>query len=283
MKRIITAAAVLALGSGMALADVVPTPYGINMLDAASPVAVDGHAFHDLLNLIIIAITIFVAGLMGYTMWRFSAKRNPVPSRTTHNTLIEVLWTVVPVIILVVIAIPSFKLLYFQDRTEQAELTIKAIGRQWYWDYEYPDHNFTFSSRLDKERHYQPGQTQAGEQRLLDVDNQVVLPSETNIRVLTTAGDVIHAWAVPSLFVKRDAVPGRTNETWTRIAKEHEGKVLYGQCSEICGVDHAYMPIAVRVVSKEEFQRWVAEAKTKFAKIDETAEPATQVAQTAAQ
>ena len=236
---------------------------------AVSPVMELMNSFHHLLLWIMVAIVVLVMVLMGIVFVRFNAKRNPVPSRTSHNTLIEVVWTVVPVIILVVIAVPSFRLLYFLDRNAEAEMTLKVTGRQWYWDYEYPDQGgFGFSSIMIPSEEIKPGQ-----RRLLEVDNRVVLPVDTTVRVLITAGDVIHSWALPTSGIKDDAVPGRINETWLRITREG---VYYGQCSEICGTNHAFMPIAVEVVSKERFAQWVAEARTKFAARDAAPETQTQ-------
>lgn len=238
-----------------------PAPWLLGMQPAVSPVARDMHNFHDLLMWIITLITLFVLVLLVYVMWRFRASANPVPSKTSHNTLIEVLWTVVPILILIVIAVPSFKLLYFGDKTKEAELTIKAIGKQWYWSYEYPDNgNFTFDATIVPEN-----EIKAGQHRLLETDNVVVVPVNTNIRLLVTAADVIHAWAMPAFGVKKDAVPGRTNETWFRA--EREG-TYYGQCSEICGAYHGYMPIKVQVVSKDAYAKWAEEAKQKFASVD---------------
>jgi cytochrome c oxidase subunit 2 len=188
--------------------------------------------------------------LLGYVIVRFRASNNPTPSKVTHNTAIEVIWTVVPVLILVVIAIPSFKLLYLQKVIPESEMTVKAIGLQWYWTYEYPDHgDITFDALMVADADLQEGQP-----RLLETDNRLVLPVETNIRVLVTADDVIHAWAVPAFGVKIDAIPGRINETWVRI--EREG-TYYGQCSELCGINHGFMPIAV--------DAWVEKAKREFA------------------
>ncbi|HYC04099.1 MAG TPA: cytochrome c oxidase subunit II [Azospirillaceae bacterium] len=222
--------------------------------EAASPVMERLDSFHDLLVVIITGITLFVMGLLLYVMVRFNKRANPVPSKTTHHTLLEVAWTVIPVIILVVIAIPSFQVLYYGDKTKEAEMTIKVTGYQWYWGYEYPDHaNIAFDSRMIEEKDLKPGQL-----RLLEVDNRLVLPVDTNIRILVTAADVIHAFAMPALGVKKDAVPGRLNETWTRITKEG---VYYGQCSEICGTGHGYMPIAIEAVSKERFAQWVEQKK----------------------
>jgi cytochrome c oxidase subunit II len=251
------------LSGGQALAQTpgLPTPWKLGMQQGVTPVMADMETFHDLLMWIITLITIFVLALLVYVMIRFRASANPVPSKTSHNTLVEVLWTVVPILILIVIAVPSFKLLYFGDKTKDAELTIKAIGKQWYWSYEYPDNgNFTFDATMTAEADLKPGQP-----RLLETDNPVVVPVNTNVRLLVTAADVIHAWAMPAFGVKKDAVPGRLNETWFRA--EREG-TYYGQCSEICGANHAFMPIKVQVVSKEAYARWAEEAKQKFATVD---------------
>jgi cytochrome c oxidase subunit 2 len=206
-------------------------------------------------------------------VWRYSETRNPTPSKTTHNTLIEVIWTVMPVIILVVIAVPSFKLLYYADRIEDAEMTVKAIGRQWYWSYEYPDHgDFTFDAYMVPDE-----DLEAGQPRLLQTDTAVVLPVDTRIRILVTASDVLHSFAMPSMGIKLDAVPGRVNETWVQINDEG---MYYGQCSEICGKDHSYMPIMIKAVSKAAFAEWVEQAKQEFAREDgpvDTAEPAAPV------
>lgn len=235
-----------------------PRPWEMGMQPSASPVKHLMGSFNDLLTVIITLIVIFVAGLIAYCAIRFNAKANPVPSRTSHHTVLEVAWTVVPVIILIVVAVPSFKLLYAAERIPQADMTVKVTGHQWYWDYEYPDHGgFTFSSYMIPEADLKPGQ-----RRLLEVDNRVVVPVNATVRVLVTAGDVIHSWAIPSFGVKKDGVPGRINETWFKA--EREG-VYYGQCSEICGTNHGYMPIAVEAVSREAFDAWVAKAKTAYA------------------
>lgn len=253
-----------------ALADGAPHPWQMGFQAAATPSMERIEGLHHWLLVIITLITVLVLALLAYVIVRFNEKRNPVPSKTSHNTVVEVIWTVVPVLILVGIAIPSFKLLYFTDRAVDADMTLKAIGRQWYWSYEYPDQgNFTFDALPVAEEDLKPG-----EYRLLETDNHVVLPVDTTIRVLITGSDVIHSWAVPSFGVKTDAVPGRTNETWIRI--EEEG-TYYGQCSELCGVGHAYMPITVEAVSKEDFAKWVAEAQKNFARVDGP-EPATAVA-----
>ncbi len=230
-----------------------PTPWGLGLQPGVTPVKEKLHFFHDALLLpIITAISLFVLALMIYVAMRFRAKRNPNPSRTTHNTMLEVVWTLVPVIILVIIVIPSMKMLYFMDKTHNPEMTLKVTGYQWYWGYEYPDHGgFSFESLMIPTAELQPGQP-----RLLATDKEVVLPINTDIRILVTANDVLHSWAMPAFGVKTDAIPGRTNETWVRI--EREG-VYYGQCSEICGNGHAYMPIQVRAVSPEAFAAWVVE------------------------
>ena len=215
--------------------------------------------FHNNLLLpIIIAISVFVLFLMLYACIRFRASRNPNPSKTTHNVAVEVLWTLIPCLILIVMAVPSFKILYKQDTIPKAEVTIKAIGYQWYWGYEYPDENIIFESYMIKEEDLKENQP-----RLLSVDNEVVVPVNKVVKVLITANDVLHAWALPSFGVKRDAVPGRINETWFKAEKVG---TYYGQCSELCGIQHAFMPITVRVVSEEDYAEWLSGAKIKFAK-----------------
>ena len=240
-----------------------PVDWQLGFQPAVTPVAHLQHQLHDLLLIIIIAISLFVLGLLLYVAVRFSAKNNPHPTKTSHNTVIEVLWTVLPVMILVVIAIPSFKLLYFMDKTDKPELTLKVTSHQWYWSYTYQDNgNFTFDSLIIPDNQIDKSK---GQLRLLETDNRVVLPIDTNIRVLLTSNDVLHAWAVPAFGVKLDTVPGKLNETWMRIEKTG---VYYGQCSELCGINHAFMPIAVQAVSKAEFAKWVAEAQKKFAAVD---------------
>jgi len=240
--------------------------WGLGFQDPATPVMAQIKDFHDLLLIIITLITLFVLGLLIYVMFRFSEKRNPTPSKTTHNTLIEVLWTVIPIVILVFIAIPSFKLLYFTDVAEDADLTVKAIGKQWYWSYEYPDNgNFTFDAfPLDDEDAPEGA-------RLLATDNPLVLPVDTRIRFIVTAGDVLHNFAVPAFGIKMDGVPGRLNETWAMVPAEHTGKTFYGQCSELCGTGHSYMPIEIRLVSKEDYAEWVKTAQEEFARVDDPA------------
>ncbi|MDA7462976.1 cytochrome c oxidase subunit II, partial [Candidatus Pelagibacter ubique] len=216
-------------------------------------------SFHNNILLpVIIAISVFVLFLMIYVCIRFRASKNPNPSKTTHNVAVEVLWTLIPCLILIVMAVPSFKILYKQDTIPKADLTIKAVGYQWYWGYEYPDENIIFESYMIKEAELKENQP-----RLLTVDNEVIVPVNKVVKVLITANDVLHAWALPSFGVKRDAVPGRINETWFKAEKVG---TYYGQCSELCGIEHAFMPITVKVVTDEEYAIWLAEAKMKFAK-----------------
>jgi cytochrome c oxidase subunit 2 len=246
-------AASMLLG-GAAFADQ-PHAWGLGLQDAASPVMEDIRWFHNTLMMpVITVITIFVLALMVYVMVRFNRRANPTPSNFTHNTTVEVLWTVVPVIILVVIAVPSFKLLYKADRTSEPEMTLKVTGNQWYWTYEYPDNGeIKFDSNMLEGK-----DLTADSVRQLSTDNKVVLPVDTNIRILVTAADVLHNWAVPAFGIKIDTVPGRLRETWVRITKTG---TYYGQCSELCGVRHAYMPIEVKAVSKEDFNAWVSTKK----------------------
>lgn len=251
-------------GSAFAAVEGQPTPWQLGFQPAASLLKERIESLHDLLLVIITVITIFVMALLGYAMFRFRASANPKPSKTTHNTMIEVLWTVVPVMILVVIAVPSFRLLYYSDKAKDAEMTLKVVGHQWYWAYEYPDSgNFTFDSYIIPESDIKPGD---GNIRLLSVDNRAVIPVDTTIRVLITSSDVMHSWFVPALALQKYAFPGRTNEIWVKATKEG---VFYGQCNQICGVNHGYMPIAVEVVSKAKYAAWVEEAKKKFAAVDQ--------------
>ena len=251
-----TAAGLALLTSGTASAELgQPAPWEYKLQEAASPVMENITWFHNFLFVLITVITLFVLGLLVAVVVKFNAKANPVPSRTTHNTLIEVAWTLIPVLILVGIAVPSFRLLFEELDVPKADLTIKATGKQWYWSYAYPDNGkFEFDSLLAADK--QP--------RLLGVDNEVVVPINKVIRVQVTGADVIHSFAVPAFGIKIDAVPGRLNETWFKATKLG---MFYGQCSELCGKDHAFMPIAVRVVSDQEFTAWVATAQKKFAAV----------------
>lgn len=236
-----------------------PSPWQLNFQDAASPIMEQIHGFHWWLLIISTLITLFVLVLLIIVFVRFNEKANPVPSTTTHHTMLEVAWTVIPVIILVAIAIPSFRLLFDQLTIPKADITVKATGTgAWTWKYEYPDHgNFEFISSLVQDKDLKPGQP-----RLLTVDNELVVPVNKIVRVQVTAEGILHAFAVPSFGVKIDAVPGRLNETWFKATRTGW---FYGQCSELCGINHAYMPIAIRIVTEAEFNDWLKEAKKKFA------------------
>jgi cytochrome c oxidase subunit II len=236
-----------------------PAPWEFKLQESGSVVMDNIVWFHNLLLILITVITLFVLALLIIVMVKFNARANPVPSRTTHNTLIEVAWTLIPVLILVTIAVPSFRLLFLQLDLPKADLTIKATGKQWYWTYTYPDNGkFEFDSLLacDETR------LKCTPPRLLSVDNEIVVPVNKVVRVQTTGADVIHSFAVPAFGIKIDAIPGRLNETWFKAEKVG---MYYGQCSELCGKDHAYMPIAVRVVEDKDFTAWVETAKKKYA------------------
>jgi len=230
-----------------------PVPWQLNLQTPVTPVAEQLYWFHNYLLVITAAISAVVLLLLFWIIVKFNHKANPIPSKNTHNTILEIAWTVIPVLILLAIAIPSYRILYYMDRIEDAELTIKVTGNQWFWTYEFPDYEIEFDSLplADDEINYA-----AGQHRLLEVDTPLVLPVDTNIRILFTANDVLHAWSLPAFGVKLDNVPGRINETWTRILTP--GK-YYGQCSELCGIDHSNMPIVVHAVSKEEFEVWRAD------------------------
>jgi len=248
-------AALVIFVSSAALADH-PVPWQMGFQEPATPVMEKFKHFHHQLLYMCFGISGLVLALLIYVCVRFSKKNNPIPSTTSHHTVLEIFWTLVPTLIIILMAIPSFKILYYVDRIDKIDMTLKVIGRQWYWQYEYPDHgNIYFDSNMIAQKDLKPGQL-----RLLEVDNRIVLPVETNIRLLVTSGDVIHSFSVPSFGIKTDAVPGRTNETWIRILRPG---VYYGQCSEICGINHGFMPIAVEAVSKEDFAKWVESKKSK--------------------
>lgn len=228
-----------------------------------SPTQEGIEGLHLMVLWLITMITLFVAALLVFVIWRYRASKNPAPSRVSHHTALEVAWTLVPVLILVLIFIPSLRLVYFQDRTDAADLTIKVTGHQWFWEYTYPDQGgLNFSSYVVPEDQLKPGQL-----RNLDVDNRVVVPAGKNVRILTTSADVIHSFFIPSLGVQRYAIPGRTIETWMRV---NSPGVYYGQCNQICGTNHSLMPIAVEALSEKDFAAWVEQAKKKFAVSDDT-------------
>lgn len=273
-------AAVMAAAAAAQSADLpiigIPTPGGTGYQPAVTPVAEDIHWLSNFMHLIMIGIVVLVTALIAYAVWRFSADRNPEPAKFTHNARLEVLWTAIPVVILVIIAIPSLQLLDKQMRTPESDLTIKAIGNQWYWSYEYPDAEFAFDSFMvapgfsswdavmadDAGREAVEAAGVTRETWLLATDTAVVVPVGATVRLLVTASDVIHSWAMPAFGVKMDGIPGRLNETWFRV--DVPG-VYYGQCSELCGKDHAYMPITVKAVPQAEYEAWLAEAAEEYA------------------
>lgn len=252
MKNIITLIILLFVSSKGFAAE--PKAWQMLLQTPASPIMEELHEFHNFLLFISFSIVLFVTSLLIYVCIKFNAKNNPIPAKFSHNILIEVIWTVIPIIILVIIAVPSFRILRNIEKIPEAEMTIKIVGYQWYWHYIYPDHNnIEFDSYMITDENLKPGQ-----KRLLDVDNRLLIPENTTVRFLVTGGDVIHSFAVPALGFKIDAVPGRINETWTKVINKG---VYYGQCSELCGINHGFMPIAIEVVSKEEFDNWIASKK----------------------
>ena len=237
-----------------------PKPWQLGFQPPASSVMYGIEGLHALVLWLMTMVTIFVAALLAFVMWRYRASRNPTPSRISHHTALEVAWTLLPVLILVLIAIPSFRLVYYEDRTDDPALTIKVTGHQWNWEYGYPDNGgFTFISNMVPDDELKPGDL-----RHLSVDNHLVLPAGKNVRILTTSSDVIHSFFIPSLGVQRYAIPGRTIETWVRVDKPG---VYYGECNQICGTNHAVMPIAVEALSPDDFTKWAEQAKTKFASV----------------
>jgi len=237
----------------------VPTPWQMGMQAPHSPVEHGIQSLNLLITWIIVIITVFVAGLLAYVVWRYNAKRNPIAGKLSHHSLLEVAWTAIPVLILVVIAIPSFRLVYFEDRTRDPALTIKVTGHQWYWEYTYPD-----SKGLHFDSYMVHDEDLKGEQlklRHLAVDNQLVVPAGENIRILTTSADVIHSFFIPSLGVQRYAIPGRTIETWVNVDQPGD---YYGECNQICGTNHSQMPISIHAVSPEDFKTWLSKAGAKF-------------------
>ncbi len=235
----------------------VPHDWQVNFPPSYTPLMERVASLNDLLLVIITLICIFVLALLLYAMWRFHATRNPSPTTTTHNTVLEIAWTVIPILILVVIAIPSFRLLYYGDKLAEAPMTIKVVGHQWYWSYAYPDQgNFTIESRILSEADRLKQKPNVP--RMLAVDEEMVVPTGTNIRIIGTAADSMHGWTVPGFGLKKTVIPGRLNEGWINVTKEG---YYFGQCSQICGNNHSYMPIAVRAVSKPEFDKWVEQKK----------------------
>lgn len=257
MLRIATFALTLFLfgqAAAPALADQ-PRPWGLWMQEAASPTMQQIESLNITITVIILIVLAVVFALLGYIIFRFRASRNPQPAKFEHNTPLEFLWTMIPVLILVAIAFPSFHLLYAMDRAKDADLTLKVTGHQWYWSYAYPDQNVSFDANM-----VQDGDLKPGEPRLLAADAHVVLPVGATVRIQTTADDVVHSWSVPALGVKIDAFPGRLNETWVRIDRPG---MYYGQCSQLCGINHGFMPIQIEAVPKDQFTTWVQQNQTK--------------------
>ena len=242
-----------------------PEPWQIWHQEPAGSIAEKALNLHNLLLIIITMISFFVLGLLGYVGWRFRSDVNPTPSKTTHNSTIEILWTVIPVLILVVIAVPSFQLLYYMDETKNSDMVIKVTGNQWHWNYEYIDEQIGFDSYMLSDEELKPGQP-----RLLSVDNPLVVPEGTKIKFLVTANDVMHSFFIPSLAVQTYAIIGRVNEVWIDVP--NGGKTYYGQCNQICGVNHSFMPIVVKAMVQDEYQAWLADAKQEFA-INESPQP----------
>lgn len=271
-RRFGWAALALIAGSATALADK-PHPWQLGFQDSVTPVNDQIHFLHDILLWIIFLISFFVLALLAYTCWRFRASKNPVPSRTTHNTMLEIAWTGIPVLILVFIGIFSFPLLYYGDRAVDPDMTVKVSAHQWYWSYEYPDEEVIFDSNPIAEADLKEGQL-----RLLDVDNPMVVPVGKKVQVLVTTTDVMHSFFVPAFGVQVYGTPGRVNETWFQVEK---AGTYYGQCNQICGLNHSNMPIVVQAMDEADYAAWLAQAKEKFAMSDEPAP--TRVAATVAE
>jgi cytochrome c oxidase subunit 2 len=256
MKTKLILFCIISFSISVASADI-PHNWQFGFQDAATKIMEDIEGLHHFLMYVLSAILFIVFGLIAYIVMRYNAASNPIPSKTSHNVKLEIIWTIIPVLILIVIAIPSFRILSAAEHVPKADITIKVVGNQWYWTYTYPDNdNISFDSNMIADSDLKPGQL-----RLLEVDNRMVIPEKTIVRFLITGADVIHSFAVPSFGIKMDAVPGRINETWVEVK---EKGIYYGQCSELCGVNHGFMPIAVEVVSKEDFAQWLLDAKTKF-------------------
>jgi len=250
--------------TGIAVANE-PLPWQMGLQPPAGSISVMANDLHNLLLVVITAISVFVLFLLVYVCVKFRADKNPNPSKRTHNSILEVLWTVIPVLILVVIAVPSFRLLYYLDKQIEPDMTVKVTGVQWYWNYEYPDQNIAFDSYMVSEEDLKPGQ-----KRLLDVDNPLILPESSKVKVLIAGNDVMHSFFVPSLAVQEYSVPGKLNEVWMDIPKGE--KTYYGQCNQICGINHSYMPVVVKVLSKENYDNWLKNAKIEFANLDTLSE-----------
>ena len=261
LRKTAFGAAAFAVLTGIALG--APQNWQVGMQPAASPVMERIEDFHTMLLYIITGVCLFVLALLIWVMIRYNQRANPVPSKNHHNTALEIFWTLIPVAILVVIAIPSFRLLYFEADIPKPDVTFKAIGKQWFWTYEFPkDGDFQFDSYMLSDA----AAKTAGEPRLLGVDHPIYVPVNKVVEVDTTGADVIHSWAVPAFGVKMDAIPGRINRTWFKATQIG---TYYGECSELCGANHAFMPIEVKVVSEADYEAWLKQAKKKYAANDE--------------
>ena len=261
MRYLPSIAFLLGIFVGSAAGASQPEPWQIGLQEPAGSIAEKATDLHNLLLIIISLISLFVLGLLVYVGWRFRREANPTPSKTTHNTTIEILWTVVPVLILVVIAVPSFQLLYYMDETKNADMVVKVTGNQWHWNYEYMDEQIAFDSYMLSDEELRPGQP-----RLLSVDNPLVVPADTKIKILVTGNDVMHSFFVPSLAVQTYAFIGRVNEVWIDVPKGEN--TYYGQCNQICGVNHSFMPIVVKAMAQDKYQAWLIDAKKEFATLD---------------
>ena len=264
MKILLKTLLILFTSATFTLADNISVDWQLGFQEPATDLMADVINFHSYILLpIITAISILVLGLLIYIYFRFNSVRNPVASTTTHNTVIEILWTVIPVILLIIVAIPSFRILYVSETIPDSDITIKATGHQWYWSYEYPDYgDFTIDANMLSESELSDPKL-----RLLETDTQIVVPVNKVVKLLITSDDVLHSWTIPAFAVKMDAVPGRINDTWFKVNKEG---IYYGQCSELCGPRHSFMPINVKVVSQEEFDEWIKFAKEEYASIEST-------------
>ena len=231
-----------------------PTAWALYFQESATPVMEHLREFHDYLLVISFFIAAFVFLMIVIIIYKFREKKNPIPATFSHNTSLEIIWTIIPVIILIFIAIPSFKIIYMMDHVPKSEMTVKVTGHQWYWTYEYPEDKIIYDSYMIKDADLKPEDL-----RLLSVDHPLVVPVDTVVEILATSTDVIHSFAVPSFGIKKDCIPGKLNQTWMKVLKEG---MYYGQCSELCGSGHGFMPIAVKVVSKEEFKQWIKNKKT---------------------
>jgi len=261
MRYLLSSAVILGIFAASVAGAAQPEPWQMGLQKPAGSIAQKATDLHNLLLVIISLISLFVLTLLIYVGWRFRRDANPTPSRTTHNTTIEILWTVIPVLILVVIAVPSFRLLYYMDETKNAEMVIKVTGNQWHWNYEYMDEQIAFDSYMLSDDELEPGQP-----RLLSVDNPLVVPANTKIKMLVTANDVMHSFFVPSLAVQTYAVIGRVNEVWIDVPEGE--KTYYGQCNQICGINHSFMPIVVKAMAEDGYKEWLADAKQEFATLD---------------